>query len=82
MEKIRVEHISGELEPRRHFAPLSGNWGDSRYTVGQRVVDDARRLGGGIVLLYKGTGNVHQSHVVIVDVVELQSYLGHFISGS
>ena len=49
--------------------------------MGQRVVDDARRLGGGIVLLYKGTGNVHQCHVVIVDVVELQTYLGHFISG-
>ena len=52
---------------------------DSRYTVGQCVVDDARRLGGGIVLLNKRTGNIHQGHVVTVDVVELQTHLGHFI---
>ena len=52
--------------------------GNSRYTVWQRVVDDTRRLWGGVVL-DKVTGNIHQSRHVIVDVVELQTYLGHFL---
>ena len=53
--------------------------GDSRDAVCQGVVDDTRRLGGGVVLLHKVAGNVHQGRHVIVDVVQLQTDLGHFM---
>ena len=37
----------------------------SRYTVRQRVVDNACRLRGGVVFLYKWAGHVHHSNVVV-----------------
>ena len=52
--------------------------GDSRDAVCQGVVDDTRRLGGGVVLLDKVTGNIHQSRHVIVDIVELQNIFRSF----